>query len=99
MSCSVRLQLTDLIRGVLVNQQCPGQSTVKYFKSQNQCFRTVQLLKFIGGYKSGNRYRTDDLLVTYDIIMRFLKYTLKEFILQKTEIEASALKGYTKATN
>ena len=68
-------------------------------RAQTQCSRTVHFLKFISRYDLGNRYLTDDVIVTDEILLRYVNYLLEGFTLQKIKIEVGTIKGYMRAVN
>ena len=50
-------------------------------RSLTQCSRTVHFLKIMSRYDLGNHYLTDDVIVTDEILLRYVNYLLEGFTL------------------
>ena len=68
-------------------------------RAQTQCSRTVHFLKFISRYDLGNHYLTNKVIVTDEILLRYVNYLLEGFALQKIRIEVGTIKGYMRTVN
>ena len=68
--------------------------SINWERAQTQCSTIVHFLKLISRYDLGNRYLTDDVIVTDDILLRYVNHLLKGFTLQKIRIEVGTIKGY-----
>ena len=56
-------------------------------------------MRFISRYDLGNRYLTEDVIVTDEILLRYVNHLLEGFTLQKIRIEVGTIKGYMRAVN
>ena len=56
-------------------------------------------MKIISGYDVRSSYLTDDVIVTDDILLRYVNCLLEEFTLQKITIKVETTKGYMRAVN
>ena len=68
-------------------------------RAQPRCFRTVHFLRFTSRYNLGNSYLTEKVIVTDDILLRYVNYLLEGFTLQKIKVEVGTIKGYIRAVN